>query len=806
MFISIFFDFLLPMSSDFVFVNPNKIPPRRAANSGGVSNVSGASNRIKIKKNKSPIHQNDNDEYEVPEFDLLSESSQVYLAGFEAPDADPLTRAIFRNPKIKKPRWFEPSSAQLSEVERSAAEDLESVKNSRQAILAELENIDNQDAELAKKFQRVEPPRRDARANLVSSPRLGSIEEEKAVEIKLNVVSPEESRESFGSSELDRFRAESDWFRVSLAAPERIFELKELSRKRALPRETAEKNENGEIEPEGESRFKIRTYLAVFSALVAPLSAGVFLFSGKDNFVASAFNSFNAKLLSTSSFTLVNSEESNVFPELVEINSYLKSRGLDQPAGAVGEFIEDNSSFGWLNFFKKKDNFGSGSAGGYGFKLKSLELLDSAESVLASPILAREDLGRVYESLKNYVDWLNFWDQLTSPEKHYLIAVADADKTWPGGGRLESYALIKTEPGGLETLASGKFSALDAASGLKIVPPEPVKLASTAWLPSQSLWFLDFKESAKTLITFFEGTTQKKVDGVMVINKDFLKKLSFKESLLYEADSANWFYGLSEALARKPNTRWPGLAEHLKRGLDARQVQFYFKDGVLEKFAEDSGWLFLAGNNQASDFLGVSGVSLEGASPALELIEYKINVFEDGSVMANLNLALKQIAAAPGRAYFKVYLPKNSQILKAEGFSEKEKLPDFDYAAEGFSADGRLARAAAKGPGNADIFEESGLAVAGGWVQIKSGARVALNLEYLLPFKLSRRAALADYQLKVIRPHQNQDAPFRLVMIPQKGIQLTSLEPDGFVTQNLGEYQGVLAQDLDLTAAFIFSE
>ena len=802
MFISIFSGFLLPMSSDFIFVNSHKIPPRRAANSG----VSG---KVKIRKIKSPAHQNDNDEWEVPEFDLLGESSQIYLAGFEAPTADPLTQAIFRNSKIRGPSLFESPPAELSKVERNMARDLESVKNSRRAILAELESIDNQDAELAKKFQRVELPHRSTRADLISSPRDGSTEDEKkSAPIKLNIISPEESGETFSSPELDRFRAESDWFRVSLAAPERIFELKEIARRRAIPRLAEENNKNDEIEPDGGHRFKIRTYLAVFSALVAPLSAGVFLFSGKDNFVASAFNSFNAKLLSTSSFTLVNSEESNIFPELVEINSYLKSRGLDQPADAVTRFIEDNSSFGWLNFFKKKDNFTSDSAGGFGFKLKSLEFLDEAESVLASPVLAREGLDNVYQSLKNYIDWLNFWDQLTSPEKHYLIAVADAAKAWPGGGRLESYALVKTETGGLETLASGKFSVLDAALNLKIVPPEPIKLVSTAWLPSQSLWFLDFKESAKTLINFFENTTQKKVDGVIVVDKDFLKKLSFKESLLYDADSANWFYGLSEALARKPNIRWTGLAEHLKQGLDARQIQFYFKDNVLEKFAEDSGWLFSAGNNQAGDFLGVSAVSLEGASPALELIEYKINVFEDGSAIANLNLMLKQPVAALGQNYFKIYLPKNSQILKAEGFSQKEKLPEFDYSVGGFSSDARIARGAAigAGPGGADIFEESGLAVAAGWVQLKNGSRNTLSLEYLLPFKLSRRAASADYRLKVLRPRQNQDAPFRFVLVPQKEIRLASLEPNGFVTQNLGEYQGNLTRDLNLTATFLFGD
>ena len=773
------------MNSDFVFINPNKIPPRRAANSV-------ASGKIKIRKIKSTVYQdqNDVDEMAVPEFNLLGESVS---------SRDPLTLAIFRSSKTNWKDQSEPFPIQKEYLESAE----KSAESSRQAILAELENIDKKDAELVKKFNRVEPPRRDVHPDLVLNREAGPIKNDGLVEIKLNIAPPDWPAAPFDQPEPDQFRVEDDWFRVSLSAPKRIFELKELAKRRRSSLEKIKKDETGLSD---ENEFKFRTYLAVFFILVVPLSAGVFLFFGKDNFVASAFNSFNAKLLSTSSFTLVNSEESIIFPRLAEINSYLKKSGLDQPAGSVAEFIENNSTFGWLNFFKKKA--GSDPAGGYNFNLKSLELLDSAEAVLASSPLAGEDLNQVRDSLKDYVDWLNFWDQLTSPEKNYLIAIYDADQAWPGGGRLESYALVKTETAGLETLGSGKFSALDAALDLKIVPPEPVKLTNTAWLPSQALWFLDFKESAKTLVNFFENTTQKKVDGVVVINKDFLKKLSFKESILFDADSANWFYGLSEALARKPNTRWASLAEYLERGLAAHQVQFYFKDGALEKFTEDSNWLFSAKHNPQDDVLGITMASLDGGSPALELIEYKINVFEDGSVMANLNMMLKQPVGGPGRNYFKIHLAKSAQILKAGGFSQKEKLPQFDYTAEGFSSDARIASgaAAAKGPGGLEIFDESGLTVAGGWVWLESGARNTLSLEYLLPFKLSRKNSSGDYRLKIFRPHQNQNTPFRFMAVSEKGIRLDLLEPNGFVTENLGEYQGNLSEDVELVGTFIFGD
>ncbi|MBI2052588.1 MAG: hypothetical protein HYT38_02880, partial [Candidatus Sungbacteria bacterium] len=410
------------MSSDFVFINPNKIPPRRAANSV-------ASGKIKVKKIKSLIYNNEEElpEPDVLEFDLLSEPVWPADLAVTNESADPLTRAIFTK---KKPHH---QFGQLLSAERSFIKNTPVLaENSREKILAELENIDKKDAELIKKFSRIEPPRRDVYPDLALNREADPIKNDGLVEIKLNIAPPDWPAAPFDQPEQDQFRVEDDWFRVSLSAPERIFELKELAKRR---RSFQEKAEDKETESSGENDgFKFRTYLAAFFILVVPLSAGVFLFSGKNNFVASAFNSFNAKLLSTSSFTLVNSEESLIFPRLAEINSYLKKSGFNQPAGSVAEFIENNSAFGWLNFFKKKSS--SDPAGGYNFNLKSLELLDSAEAILASSPLAGENLNQVRNSLRDYVDWLNFWDQLTSPEKTYLIAVYDADRSWPGGGRL----------------------------------------------------------------------------------------------------------------------------------------------------------------------------------------------------------------------------------------------------------------------------------------------------------------------------------------------------------------------------------
>lgn len=762
------------MDSDFVFVNPNKIPPRRLVKKTLSSDRPGA-----YKASHGLPEKNLED---APDFDFLSDS--VYLAKESAASLpDPLTRSIWGE--------FSPPEPGISGALApfSSDEPPPSPTASRAALLAELENIDKNDAELLRQIHRVSKPTRTSPLTFASA-RADFKNTRDNSDLKINVFKKESSLKG---DRVDYYRAENDWFQVNLAAPERIDRLKKYARDRA------EKNEDitDGFQPE-ESGLKFKTFLATLVLFF--VSATVFfIYSRENNFLKSALAGLNSKLLSSASFTLVNTEENSMFPKLFEIRSQIKRSGVsDSAAQAISDFLEKNASFDWFNIFKKK-----GSGGG--FTLVGFDSLEKAKNTItASAAAGIKDLNL---QLEKQTLAFEFWNRIFLPEKKYLVVVTDEERPWPGAAKPQSYVVVNTIASGLEVINSAKISSLDAAFNLKIMPPEPVKVASTAWLPSESFWFLDFEDSAKTFINFFENTTSAKIDGIIVFSRSFLKDLSFKENLVFNIDSPNWFYGLTDAVSRKPAGRWVSLAQAMEKALYSNKVQFYFKDDFLEKFVLNSGWSSKVHVSQREDFLGVGWASIKDGSLGLDLVEYRSNVFEDGSVMARINILLRQDANGVGsQNYFKIYLPQGSQPLKAEGFSPRVKIPEFEYARQGFSADARIKPPEKSEIENLDVFEESGLTVVGGWINLKSADRSALSLEYLLPFKLDRKNTIASYHLRVARPHQNEDVPFRFVMTPEKNIKLISLDPDGFVSENLGEYQGNLSQNLQLQAGLRFDE
>ena len=129
------------MSSDFVFIDPSKIPPRRSVKPS-------RSGHLKIRKINSKIWENDfyvdsdseiENNPEVPEFSLLAGVLPDANLAWQS-ESDPLSQAIF---SPEKENFVSSSNIVLA---KTTKEDKPKI-NIRQALLAELANIENKDQE-----------------------------------------------------------------------------------------------------------------------------------------------------------------------------------------------------------------------------------------------------------------------------------------------------------------------------------------------------------------------------------------------------------------------------------------------------------------------------------------------------------------------------------------------------------------------------------------------------------------------------------------------------------------------------------
>ncbi len=777
------------MPHEFSFIGPNKIPPRRSVN----PNRSG---RVPIRRIESQPELEESAEPINSEFDFISdlpnartvlvnsginfepeegqEESQFDSEELEE-ETDPLTLAILSGANFS---YFSENKKDFFPTPEVNIFSNPSPQNSRSAVFAELEEIEKEDIKLVKNLSRITLPSRQS--NRAGIPKINQNSDEFFSAITADshwANTPEEF-----VLERDKIRAEEDWFLIK-SQPGEYFNIR--------------KNSLGD----GNSRSGHKTWLAGLFLFLLPAVLGFFLFSGDSNFVKASIGTFNSKLMSAASFTLVNSEEGSSFPFLVRIRNKLNSQNQIQNAAvSIDKFLEKNSAFSWQDVFRKNFLWADNSM----FLEWNLLELARAELLSLEKQYNTETLKNLRLELDQGISWLNFWQNLFQPGKDYLIVLADSENSSPGGGVPVIYTLVRTTDSGLEVVNSGKFSALDAAASSKIIPPQPLQVFSTSWLPTMAGWFLDFGESAKTTLDFFANTTQTQPIGLVVVSKDALKSFSLKESILFNIDSTDWFSGLMQALSRKQPQKWVALSDSLEDLLAAHKIQFYFADKSLQEFVNSSGWINSPVADNKSGSLGVAWVA---DKPGLktELIEHNSDVFEDGSIVSKLNISLRQASSDAVSGYYKIYIPRGSQVLKVDGFSARKVSPDFDYSGKGFTKDARLSEikefSANK---NVDIFEEGGFDVLGGWVSLKSEERKVFSVDYVLPFRIYYKGGDARYQFKVFRPYQPEDIPFRFTVSPQKGVEIISLNPDGFISEGLGEHQSNLARDLRLEAVLRF--
>lgn len=769
------------MAQDFFYIDPQKIPPRR---------ISGGSKKAKSRITEPTDTVEDNLADYFPQFNLDNSHSDLntvlvnvveaefaddFSEDLSENEADPLTAAIFGG----GPFELEPagdffinqsSVPQLDNRRILAAEKKNYLVKEHQAVLSELEDIENQDQKLTKGLARINSTRRqDGR---ISTPKISSMVQEDGAEYGVDFT-----------VEIDQARANEDWFGAGLAYTPAYRPGEKIIGKN--------KNFSGN-----------KIWLVGLVVLLISLTFGWLLFSGSSNFVKNSVEAINSKLLSAASFTLVNNDAGSSFSFLAELKNKMIAAGAPTDAIAfLDKFIDSNSSFVWGDVFKKKAVWNENEL------FNDLDSLSQSQTaLLASPSWASMGVSKkLAAELGDDISILSFWQELFRPGQSYLIILGEAKLARPIGGKPISYVLVKTSAAGLEIVNSSKINVLDAATSLKVVPPQPLQFFSTAWLPGESGWFLDFNESAKTFLNFFSDTAKFRPSGVIFVSQDGLSSLGLKEGLLFNTEAPEWLVGLVQALARKPDSRIIKMADSINALAIAHKIQFYFENDSLEKYIASSGWALETKNNSNEDVLGLAWLG-DKAGLITELAEHTSEISESGAVKVKLNLSLRQTTDNASVNYYKIYLPRGSQISKTLGFSERKKIPGFDYARQSFSRDTRvMASQVLEANKNVNMFEETGLAVLGGWLNFEPDERKIINVEYTLPFNLDRNGQ-GNYSIKVWRPHQIANMLFRLIVAPQKNVDILSLEPGGFVSDNLGEYQGNLSQDLQLEAVLRFAQ
>ncbi|MDX1607920.1 MAG: DUF4012 domain-containing protein [Candidatus Spechtbacterales bacterium] len=384
-------------------------------------------------------------------------------------------------------------------------------------------------------------------------------------------------------------------------------------------------------------------------------------------------------------------------------------------------------------------------------------------------------------------------------QKNYLLIFQNNSELRATGGFIGTYGLLQLDKGALSDLLIEGIYWPDGQLKAKVIPPRPLQYVTPNLGTRDANWFFDFPTSAEKLIWFYKQTGQfeGELDGVIAINTNILTEL-LKLSGPIEMEkygvtltSENWLPLVQQEvevdydkelnrpkqiLADMTPILIDKLGEHKNKielidiflsSLEEKDMFIYSRDKSVAELALEQNWNGAiaqdkdAADNSVSDYLAVVASNIGGWKTDIYMdteIDTVTKISAEGEITRNIIIHRKHTGGnspyffynRPNHSYIRIYAPAGSEIVSAEGFSSEPDLIETDYKFEDYSSDELISssiNSAQKGPGDIDIFEESGKRVFGGWTWIPAGERQVISLTYTLPSQINSNTS--SYRLTI---------------------------------------------------------
>ena len=370
-----------------------------------------------------------------------------------------------------------------------------------------------------------------------------------------------------------------------------------------------------------------------------------------------------------------------------------------------------------------------------------------------------------------------------SPRK-YLFLFQNNQEMRATGGFIGTYGVMDISNGRIRNFFIDGIFNPDGQLREKVVPPSPIQKISAAWSLHDSNWFPDFPVSAEKATWFYEKTGGPTVDGVITMTPTVMQKLleiigsiempeygtvidseNFAEKIQYEVEidydkelnrPKQILADLAPIILDKIfNTKnFADIAKTMNVLIDSlneKQILIYSNNYEIEKKLSALGW---SGEilNTDKDYLSVINTNINGFKTdgiIDEKIEHAAEIKKDGSIVDTVTITRRHDGGNSdyewwnkvNADYMRVYVPKGSKLLSAEGQTREFNSPPLDYNALNFKRDPQVqteedAITVDEETGTR-VYDSDGKTVFANWVYVSPQETVVVKYQYLLPYKIS---------------------------------------------------------------------
>jgi len=368
--------------------------------------------------------------------------------------------------------------------------------------------------------------------------------------------------------------------------------------------------------------------------------------------------------------------------------------------------------------------------------------------------------------------------------KRYLLLFENSNELRATGGFIGSFALVDISDGEIKNLeipAGGSYDLQGSLTAL-VESPKPLHIINPIWEFQDSNWWPDFPTSAKKISWFYQKAQGPSVDGIVAITSSLMEKIlevagpiamedygriitsenfvdETQKIVELEYDKVEnkpkqFIADLAPELFKKISSlNQAGIQELLAalyQGFKEKQIVVYSSDADIQKIIVDLDWGGSQKDSQGGDYLSIIHSNIAGAKTD-EVIDdslyYGVKILDDGSIVNTVKITREHtgiqgdiFTGAQNNSYVRVYVPKGSTLISAQGFTPPNSLlfenPPFGYKQDEdfILIEGKHMVEPVSGT---DIYNENEKTVFGNWIMTRPGEVQEVVLQYILPFKIT---------------------------------------------------------------------
>ena len=368
--------------------------------------------------------------------------------------------------------------------------------------------------------------------------------------------------------------------------------------------------------------------------------------------------------------------------------------------------------------------------------------------------------------------------------QRYLLIFQNNNEIRPTGGFIGSFALVDIDKGNIEKINIPGGGPYDLKAGLKVSleSPLPLRLINPRWEFQDANWFPDLPTSANKLIWLYEKSGGPTVDGLILINATFLEKVleitgpielpeygkiidsenffsEIQASVELEYDKeenkpkqiiADLTPKIINILLNSDKKQFTEILDLLFTSLNEKEIQLYFTNFILEKMLLRNNW---GGQIKKTDrdYLNIVSTNIAGEKTDAKIKQnayLETDIQPDGSIINTLTITKTHTGqegevfyGVPNLDYLRIYVPKDSQLISAENFTNlpPELFTLLDPSIYQKDPDIAMIEMTKKidEESQTEIYYEGDKTVFANWMKTNPGETKTITIKYKLPFQLN---------------------------------------------------------------------